>query len=153
MKANLAVKNTSEYKAIPAEETLRLLETSTDGLSDAEVQRRLQIFGLNEVVETKKNPVVEFFLRYWDPMPWLLELAIVLSIFLKHYLEAGIIFALLTINTVIGQIQSRGSQRALEALKKRLAVKARMLRDGKWITMEARQIDRKSTRLNSSHTT
>ena len=40
-------------------------------------------------------------------MPWLLELAIILSVALKHYLEAGIIFTLLTINTVIGQIQSR----------------------------------------------
>ncbi len=73
-------------------------------------------------------------------MPWLLELAIVLSIVLKHYLEAGIIFTLLTINTVIGQIQSRSSQRALESLKKRLAVEARVLRDGKWTTIEAREI-------------
>ncbi len=73
-------------------------------------------------------------------MPWLLELAIVLSVVLKHYLEAGIIFALLTINTVIGQIQSRGSQKALEALKKRLAIKARVLRDGNWVTIEAKEI-------------
>ena len=129
-----------EYKAISTQETFRLLETSADGLTDSEVQRRLQIFGFNEVAEKKKNPIVEFLLRYWGLMPWLLELAIVLSIVLKHYLEAGIIFALLTINTVIGQIQSRGSQRALEALKKRLAVKARALRDGKWITIEAREI-------------
>ncbi len=140
MKVNLAVKNTSEYKAISTEEILGLLETSADGLTSSEVKRRLQIFGFNEVAEKKKSPVVEFLLRYWGPMPWLLELAIVLSIVLKHYLEAGIIFALLTINTVIGQIQSRGSQRALEALKKRLAVKARVLRDGKWVTIEAREI-------------
>ena len=68
-------------------------------------------------------------------MPWLLELAIVLSIVLKHYLEAGIIFVLLTINTVIGQVQSRGSQRALDALKKRLAIKARVLRDRNRVTI------------------
>ena len=73
-------------------------------------------------------------------MPWLLELAIILSVVLKHYLEAGIIFALLTINTVIGQIQSRGSQKALAALKKRLAINARVLRDGNWSTKEAREI-------------
>jgi H+-transporting ATPase len=140
MKANLAVKNASEYKAISIEETFRLLRTSKDGLMDSEVERRLQMSGFNEVTEKKKNSTVEFLLRYWGPMPWLLELAIVLSIVLRHYLEAGIIFALLTINTVIGQIQSRGSQRALEALKKRLAVKARVLRDGKWVTIEAREI-------------
>ena len=84
--------------------------------------------------------LLAFLSRYWGPMPWLLELAIVLSIVLKHYLEAGIIFALLTINTVIGQIQSRGSQRALEALKKRLAIRARVLRDGNWVTIEAKEI-------------
>ena len=73
-------------------------------------------------------------------MPWLLEVAIILSVVLKHYLEAGIIFVLLTINTVIGQIQSRGSQKALAALKKRLAINARVLRDGNWSTGEAREI-------------
>jgi H+-transporting ATPase len=140
MKTNLAVKNTSEYKAMPTGDSFRLLETSEGGLATFEVQRRIQIFGFNEVVEKKKDSLVEFLLRYWGPMPWLLELAIVLSIILKHYLEAGIIFALLTINTVVGQMQSSGSQKALEALKKRLAVKARVLRDGKWMIAEAREI-------------
>ena len=140
MDANLKVKNTAEYKTISADETLGLLETSVNGLTGAEASHRLQIFGFNEVSEKKRNPAVEFLLRYWGPMPWLLELAIVLSIVVKHYLEAGIIFALLTINSVIGQVQARGSQRALEALKERLAVKARVLRDSNWITVEAREI-------------
>jgi H+-transporting ATPase len=140
MKADLAVKNTSEYKAISTEESLSLLEASESGLATSEVQRRLQIFGFNEIVEKKKNSLIEFLLRYWGPMPWLLELAMALSIVLKHYLEAGIIFALLTINSIVGQTQSRGSQRALEALKKRLAVKARVLRGGKWVTVEAREV-------------
>ncbi len=73
MKANLAVKNTAEYKAISTEEIFRLLETSADGLINSAVQRRLQIFGFNEVAENKKNPVVEFLLRYWGPMPWRLD--------------------------------------------------------------------------------
>jgi H+-transporting ATPase len=140
MNANLAVKNTSEYRTLSTEETIGLLRTSSNGMTASEVQRRLQIYGLNEVAEKKINPVVEFLLRYWGPMPWLLEVAIVLSIVLKHYLEAAIIFALLTINTVIGQMQSRGSQRALEALKKRLAVEARVLRDGEWVITQAREI-------------
>jgi H+-transporting ATPase len=140
MKANLAVKNTSEYRAISTEEAMGLLGASSDGLTDSEVKRRLQIYGFNEIPEKKINPVVQFLLRYWGPMPWLLEVAIVLSIVLNHYLEAAIIFALLTVNTVIGQIQSRGSQRALEALKRRLAVEARVLRDGEWVTTEAREI-------------
>jgi H+-transporting ATPase len=136
----LRVRNASEYQQLSIEGTLSLLNASATGLKGSEARDRIGLFGYNEVVEEKKNPVVEFLLRYWGPMPWLLELAIVLSIVLKHYLEAGIILALLTINTIIGQIQSRGSQRALEALKKRLAVKAQALRDGEWVTLEAREI-------------
>jgi len=134
------LKNTSEYKDLSVEETLKILESSTFGLTELESTNRAQKFGLNEVSEKKNNQLLAFLSRYWGPMPWLLELAIVLSYFLKHYLEAGIIFVLLTINTVIGYIQSRGSQRALEALKKKLAVKANILRDRKWATREARVI-------------
>jgi H+-transporting ATPase len=140
MKPNQTVRSTSEYKTLSADETLGLLGTSADGLTDSEVRRRLEIVGFNEIAEKRANPVLAFLLRYWGPMPWLLELAIVLSIVLKHYLEAGIVFILLTINTVIGQTQSRGSQRALEALKKRLAIEARVLRDGTWVTIEAKEI-------------
>jgi H+-transporting ATPase len=138
--AGPASRETSDYEAVSIAETLGLLGTSAEGLTNSVVRQRLERFGLNEVAETKKNPAVEFLLRYWGPMPWLLELAIVLGIVVKHHLEAGIIFALLTINSVIGQIQSRGSQRALEALKKRLAAKAQVLRDGRWMTVDAREI-------------
>ena len=134
------IKNTAEYKDLSVEETLKILESSTFGLTELEATNRAQKFGLNEVTEKKNNQLLDFLSRYWGPMPWLLELAIVLSYFLKHYLEAGIIFVLLTINTVIGYIQSRGSQRALEALKKKLAVKANILRDRKWATRDAKVI-------------
>ncbi len=85
MKENSAVKNTSEYKAISTEETLSLLESSIAGLADAEVQRRLRRFGFNEVAGKRANPVLAFLRRYWGPMPWLLELAIILSMVLSHY--------------------------------------------------------------------
>ena len=140
MSADSSSRNTSDYRAVSIAETLGLLETSADGLTDSVVRQRLQRFGFNEVTEKKENPAAQFLKRYWGLMPWLLELAIVLGIVVKHYLEAGIIFALLTINSVIGQMQSRGSQRALEALKKRLAAKAQVLRDGKWMTIDAREI-------------
>jgi H+-transporting ATPase len=137
---SLTIKNTSEYKESSVTDTLKLLQSSINGLTESEAQQRLQKYGFNEVSEKKQNSILAFLKRYWGPMPWLLELAIILSVVLKHYLEADIIFALLTINTVIGQIQSRGSQKALTALKKRLAINARVLRDGNWSTKEAREI-------------
>ena len=134
------VRSTSEYKKISLEETLRFMETSIDGLSDSEVKKRLEIFGYNEIAEKRKNLFLEFLLRYWGPMPWLLELAMGLSFVLRHYLEGIIIFVLLTVNAVIGHVHSRGSQKAVELLKKKLAIKAKVLRDGKWVMKDAKEI-------------
>lgn len=88
----LAIKNTAEYKELSIEETLKILDATTDGLTEREAEKRTAIFGFNEVVEKKKNPILDFLSRYWGVMPWLLELATILSYILKHYLEAAIIF-------------------------------------------------------------
>ncbi len=132
------VRNTSEYKTISLEEAFRFLATSPEGLSETEAEKRLAAFGYNEIVEKEKSPLLEFLLRYWGPMPWLLELAMGLSFLLHHFLEGIIIFVLLTVNAIIGQFHSRGSQRAVELLKKKLAVRAKVLRDGTWGTQESR---------------
>ncbi|MEM0003296.1 MAG: plasma-membrane proton-efflux P-type ATPase [Thermoproteota archaeon] len=122
------------------EETLKSLNATEKGLSDSEAKKRLEVFGYNEVVEKKRNPIVDFLLRFWGPMPWLLELAAVLSFLLEHYLEGTLIFILLTVNAIIGHWHARGSQKAVELLKKKLAIKAKVLRDGSWAVKEAREI-------------
>ncbi len=137
---DLKVKATAEYKKISIEETLLFLETTTDGLWDAEVKNRLSKFGYNEIVEKKQNPFLKFLLRYWGPMPWLLELAMGLSFVLGHYLEGVIIFVLLTINAIIGQIHSSSSQNLIELLKKKLAIKAKVLRNKNWSKEDAKEI-------------
>ena len=81
------IRNTSEYKKSSLEETIKFLETTAEGLSDSEVKNRLEKFGNNEIAEKKQNSLLEFILRYWGPMPWLLELAMALSFLLRHYLE------------------------------------------------------------------
>ena len=134
------IKSTSDFKRLSIEETFKILETSILGLTESEAKNRIEKFGYNEIAEEKKNPLVEFFSRYWGPMPWLLELAIVLSCVLEHYVEAVIIFVLLTINVVIGFTHSRRSRRVLEFLKKRLAIKAKVLREGKWMVKDAKEI-------------
>jgi len=134
------IKSTSDFKQLSIEETFKILETSMLGLTESEAKNRMEKFGYNEIAEDKKNPLVEFFSRYWGPMPWLLELAILLSCVLEHYVEAVIIFVLLTINVVIGFTHSRHSQRVLEFLKNRLAIKAKVLREGKWMVKDAKEI-------------
>jgi H+-transporting ATPase len=134
------MRSTAEFKNIPLEETLRILETTTDGLKKGEAEKRIGIFGYNRIEEERKNPFLEFMLRYWGPMPWLLELAMGLSFLIKHHLEGAIIFSLLTANAIIGHLHLRSSQKAIELLKKRLALKAKVLRSGEWLVTEAREI-------------
>ena len=137
---DLKVKATSEYKNISLEETYNFLETSVDGLTESEAKNRLNIFGYNEIAEKKRNPLFDFLLRYWGPMPWLLELAMGLSFALSHYLEGMIIFVLLTMNAIIGQIHSSSSQNVIELLKNKLAIKAKILRNKIWSKEDAKGI-------------
>lgn len=130
----------SEFKEISIEQTYEFLSANENGLTDEDVKQRITFFGPNAITEKKKNPFVEFFSRYWGPMPWLLELAMVLSIILKHDLEGIIIFVLLTVNAIIGFMHSRGSQKAVELLKQRLAIKAKVLRNGEWVTDDSSQV-------------
>ena len=139
-RSNTKNKSTSDYKEVSIEETIGLLKTTMDGLTESEAKHRIERFGYNEIKEEKRHPVVDFFSRYWGLMPWLLEIAIILSYFLGHYLEAIIIFILLTVNVIIGFIHARHSQKVLSLLKKRLAVKAKIQRDGVWVIKDAREI-------------
>ena len=131
---------TSDFGRLSGQEALRLLEADRDGLSSSEARKRLELFGRNAIEEKRGNPLLEFLSRYWGPMPWLLELAMALSLALGHSLEAVIIFVLLTINAVIGFSHSRGSQKAVALLKSRLAVKAKALRDGVWALIDASEL-------------
>src|ERR1035437_7114207 len=136
----LKIKATSEYKNLSLEETFKFLEASADGLQESEVINRLKVFGYNEITEEKRKPLLEFLLRYWGPMPWLLELAMGISFGLSHYIEGTIIFVLLTMNAIIGQIHSSSSQNVIELLKKKLAIKAKIFRNKKWSEEDAKRI-------------
>jgi H+-transporting ATPase len=129
-----------DYAKFGVDQLFESLSSSTNGLTSSEADLRTRRFGLNEIPEKKINPLVDFLSRYWGPMPWLLELTIVLSYLIGHYLEVIIIFALLTINATIGFRHQKSSQRALALLKQRLAPKAKVLRDGQWSVKDAREL-------------
>ena len=133
-------KNTGDYRAMSVDDVLGELGATRGGLSSSEAAARVKTYGFNEVAERKRNLILAFLGRYWGPMPWLLEAAMVVAYFLKHALETGIIFLLLTMNAVIGFLQERSSQRALESLRKRLAIRAKVRRDGTWTSVAAREL-------------
>jgi H+-transporting ATPase len=136
----MTTKVTADFADLPIENSYSALRASANGLSDNEAKRRISESGYNELSEKRKNPFVDFLTRYWGPMPWLLELTMSLSYIIGHYLEVVIVFGLLTTNAVIGFYHTRSSLKALELLKKRLAIKAKILRNGEWVVKDAREI-------------
>ena len=128
---------TSEYKNRSLTETFLLLHSSDKGLTESSAQDRIATYGKNEISEKKEGLFIKFCMQYWGPMPWLLELAMILSFTLQHTFEGYVIFSLMTINAIIGFIHSRSSQKAIALLKQKLAIQTKVLRDENWTTQEA----------------
>jgi H+-transporting ATPase len=133
----LAEKNTVPKNSTLTHEDCRRLES---GLGSAEIESRRKQFGFNEVLEKRANPWLLFIKRFWGLSAWLLEIIIVLSIFLQRYADVGIIFGLLVLNAVLGFEEELRASRATTKLKEKLCVNARVLRDGVWRVLPAREI-------------
>ena len=129
-----------DLKTIPLAEVERRLGASKDGLTQTEATKRLAKYGPNEIEEKKTNPLLKFLRYFWGPIPWMIEVAVVLSGIVRHWPDFFIIMLLLIANATIGFWEERQAGNAIEALKGRLAIKARVQRDGKWITPPAREV-------------
>jgi len=127
-------------KTMPMPELQTKLGCSADGLNQAEAQKRLAQYGPNEIEEKKTNPLLKFLTYFWGPIPWMIEAAVVLSAVARHWPDFGIILVLLCANAVVGFWEERQAGNAIAALKAKLAIKARVKRDGKWVTSPAREL-------------
>lgn len=107
------------------------------GLTSEEANSRLKRSGPNAVPDTAPRPLRRALAKFWAPVPWMLEAAIVLELFLGKYVEASIIAVLLAFNAALGFFQEGRAQATLAALKSRLALNAQVRRDGSWVTLPA----------------
>jgi H+-transporting ATPase len=129
-----------DLKSLPMPELQEKLKASLDGLTQAEAQKRLTQYGPNEIEEKKTNPFLKFLTYFWGPIPWMIEAAVILSAVARHWPDFAIILLLLVANGVVGFWEEHEAGNAIEALKAKLAVKARVKRDGKWVTPAAREL-------------
>jgi H+-transporting ATPase len=129
-----------ELKTLPMPEVEQLLGSSPNGLAQAEAAKRLTQYGPNEIEETRTNPLLKFLSYFWGPIPWMIEAAVILSAVVRHWPDFGIIFLLLLANAVVGFWEEREAGNAIAALKAKLAIKARVQRDGKWVNPPAREL-------------
>ena len=108
------------------------------GLSAAEAAELLTQYGPNEVAEEKPHPLLALLRKFWSPVPWMLEITILLQLALGKADEAAVIALLLVVNAVLGYLQEGRANKALSLLRRRLDIQARVLRDGRWQLVAAR---------------
>ncbi len=110
------------------------------GLNSSEVLKRQAQFGLNFVEEKHQNRVLDFLKKFWAPVPWMLEVTIILELILRKYDEALIIVLLLLFNSLLSFFQETKANKALLLLKQHLSIQARVFRDGKWQLVPAKEL-------------
>src|SRR3984957_19903981 len=110
------------------------------GLSSDEARARLQESGPNEMPDTTVRPWRMALAKFWAPVPWMLEAAVILQLVLHEYVEAAVIAGLLVFNAALGFFQEGRAQATLAALKSRLARTATVQRDGAWKNVPATEL-------------
>ena len=111
-----------------------------NGLTSAEAARRLAANGPNAIPETHQSRLAMLAAKFWAPVPWLLEVTIVLELVLRDDLQAGIFATLLVLNAVLAATQEGRAHEAVELLRARLNVTARVARDGRWTQVPASEL-------------
>ena len=112
-------------------------EVTPAGLTSEEAARRLEQYGRNEVAEEHEHVLVRIFRHFWAPVPWMLELTVILQLVMGERIEAGLIATLLIFNVALGAFQESRANATLELLKQQLSFKARARRDGRWTELPA----------------
>ncbi len=109
-----------------------------NGLTETEAAKRFDQYGENALAEHHASAVERLGHFFWGPIPWMIEVAAVLSASLGHWADLAIILTMLLINAGVGFWQEFKADNAIALLKQRLAFKARVRRDGTWKDIEAR---------------
>ena len=129
-----------DLKTLPMPELQKKLGSTPDGLSQAEAEKRLTQYGPNEITEKKTNQFLKFLSYFWGPIPWMIEGAVIFSALVQHWLDFFIILLLLCSNAVVGFWEEHQAGNAIAALKARLAILAKVKRDGKWQNPKASEL-------------
>ncbi|WP_375105201.1 cation-translocating P-type ATPase [Paenibacillus sp. RS8] len=132
-----------EYYRKNVTDSLQEVQSTTNGLTSAEVSKRLERDGYNELKGKKKDPLWKLFLEnFKDPMVVVLLIAAIVQIVMGQVMESLIIFLVLILNAVISVIQTRKAESSLDALQQMSAPEAKVLRDGALKTVPARELVR-----------
>ncbi len=122
----------SHWHSIGIEEVYRRLNSSEEGLSRKEAERRLQQYGENDISEGKKITSLHILLeQFQDFLIWILIAAVVISFLVGHHVDASLILAIVVANGVFGFFQDWKAEKSIEALKRMASPEAVVLREKK----------------------
>lgn len=134
-------KSTDYYKVEAIDKVYEQLGTIPEkGLDDLEVKKRIDEYGYNEINEKEEPKWLKMTKKFWGPIPWMIEVAAILSFILQKWDDFFIILALLITNVFVEDWQESKAESALELLKKKLETKAIVLRNGDWKGVSSREL-------------
>ncbi len=134
-------RSTDDYGKLTIAGVLGELKTDAGkGLTAQEAQSRVASYGYNEIPEKEQSVLIRMAKRFWGPIPWMIEIAALLSAAVRRWEDFSIIMVLLLTNALIDFWQEAKALSALKVLKEKLAKKAIVLRDGAFKTIDARQL-------------
>lgn len=120
-----------------------LQELSSDldyGLTKEEVDKRLKEYGYNLIEEKKESNLIKFLKKFVSFSSIMLEIIIILYFIFGRYIDASLVLFLLFINVLISLIHEEKANKALELLKEKLQIQARVLREGQWKLTESKYL-------------
>ena len=132
---------TEEFAGRDIEQNLNDLQVNAEtGLSARQVSERLRQYGYNEIQEQEEPLWHRIFRRFWGPIPWMIEVAAILSALVKKWEDFIIITIMLLVNGLLDFLQEHRALNALAALKNKLTQEVTVLRDGRYVTIAAREL-------------
>lgn len=127
--------------SLKIEQIFKSLSTSEKGLKDTEVERQRKKYGFNEIIETKKISPFQIFIRQFTSLIILILMAAVaISMFVGELLDAAVISIIVVFNGLFGFVQEYRAEKAIEALKKLAAPRAKVIRDGTEYEVDSREL-------------
>lgn len=130
-----------EWERENASSVLAKLDTNQNGLTTAEAEERLEKYGKNTLKEKEKeSELKKFLLQFTEPLTVLLIIAGIISLLIRDFIDAGVIFFVVILNAVLGYRQENKAQNAMEKLKSMTSKTTIVLRDSKKEEIDAQNL-------------
>lgn len=130
-----------DWHKLKKEEVIKHLNSNPSGLSNREAAKRLEEFGTNELKQIYKlNPLKIFFKQFKSFLIYILLAAIIVSLLIQHYIDAGVVFVIIILNATIGFMQQYKAEKSIIQLRQLFVPKAKVFRENKLHLIPSSQI-------------